>query len=115
VTTAPGVTTPSGSTPTSTTPPRSPGDVRVKVYNASGVQGRAQTMTDTLRGKGYNLQPAATLDKQRQGTVIQCRSGFVREGQVMAFLHVPGATVEGFPSDPPEGSDQADCIVVLGT
>jgi phage-related protein len=71
-------------------------------------------MTDTLRGKGYNMQDPATLDKQRQGNVIQCRSGFEREGQVMAFLHVQ-ATVEGFPSDPPAGSDQADCIVVLGT
>jgi hypothetical protein len=115
VTTVAGATSPSDGTTTSTTPPRAPAEVRVKVYNASGVQGRAQTMTDTLRGKGYNMQDPETLDKQRQGTVIQCRTGFKREGQVLSYLHVPGSTVEGFPASPPNGADQADCLVVLGT
>ena len=26
-----------------------------------------------------------------------------------------GATSEGFPSSPPEGADNANCIVILGT
>jgi hypothetical protein len=115
VTTTAGTTNPSAGGPTTTeAPPRVPADVRVKVYNASGVQGRAQTMTDTLRSKGYNMQAPATLDKQRQGTVIECRTGFERDGNVLAFLHVTGK-VEGFPSDPPEGADQADCLIILGT
>ena len=28
---------------------------------------------------------------------------------------IPGSTIEGFPSSPPEGADNANCIVILGT
>ena len=116
-TTVPGASSPSAGGPTTTAlPAHQPGEVRVKVYNASGVQGRAQTLTDTLHGKGYNTQSPDTLATQRQGTVIQCRSGFTQDGDLLAYLYVPAVTkVEAFPSDPPEGSDQADCLVVLGT
>ena len=105
VTTAPGATT---------VPPRQNGDVRVKVYNASGVQGRAQTLTDTLRADGYNMQEPATLDDQRQGTVVECVAGFEREGALLSLYGVAGSTVADYPSDPPEGASDADCIVVIG-
>lgn len=106
VTTAPGATT---------VPLRQNRDVRVKVYNASGVQGRAQTLTDTLRADGYNMQEPATLDGEHQGTVVQCVAGFENEGASLSLNGVPGSTTAAFPADPPEGASDADCIVVIGT
>ena len=107
------VTTAAGAT---TTPVRPAAQVRVKVYNASGVQGRAQTLTDKLRTAGYDMQDPANLGKQRQGTVVECVSAFQREGTVLALYGVGnGATVASYPSDPPAGASDADCIVVIGT
>jgi LytR cell envelope-related transcriptional attenuator len=94
---------------------RSNNEVRVKVYNASGVQGRAQTLTDQLRANGYNMQAPANLDKQREGTVVECMSGFEREGGVLALYGVGnGAKVVAYPSSPPAGASDADCLVVIG-
>jgi hypothetical protein len=106
------VTTVAGAT---TVPPRENKDVRVKVYNASGVQGRAQTLTDTLRADGYNMKEPETLDDQRQGTVVECVAGFEVEGKLLSLYGVAGSTTAPYPSDPPEGASDADCIVVIGT
>jgi LytR cell envelope-related transcriptional attenuator len=115
VTTTPVTTEGTGGTAT-TTPLRDNKDVRVKVYNASGVSGRAKTLTDSLRTKNYNMQEPANLDGKRQGTVVECVAGFDREGQVLALYAVGnGATTQAYPSDPPEGASDADCIVVIGT
>jgi hypothetical protein len=101
---------------TTTAPLRPNNEVRVKVYNASGVQGRAQTLTDQLRANGYNMQAPANLDKQRQGTVVECVAGFEREGAVLALYGVDnGAKAAAYPSDPPEGASDADCLVIIGT
>ena len=116
VTTTPGITTGVTGGPVTTVPVRANPDVRVKVYNASGVSGRARTLTDTLRTKNYSMQEPANLDKQRQGTVVECITGFEREGQVLASDGVGnGATAQAYPSDPPAGASDADCIVVIGT
>jgi LytR cell envelope-related transcriptional attenuator len=106
VTTGPGTTT---------VPLRPAAQVRVKVYNASGVNGRAQTLTDTLQANGYAMQAPATLDDTRQGTVVECVAGFENEGKVLSYVGVPGSTVAAYPSDPPEGASDADCLVVIGT
>jgi len=109
-----GVTVTTG--PSATTVPLRPnGQVRVKVYNASGVQGRAQTLTDTLQRAGYATQEPQTLDDQRQGTVVECRPGFEAEGTLLSYLGVPGSTVAAYPSDPPENASSADCLVIIGT
>jgi len=115
VTTTRGVTTvPAGSA--TTVALRQNNNVRVKVYNASGVSGRAKTLTDALRAKNYNMQQPANVAKQRRGTVVECVSGFEREGQVLALYGVGnGATAQAYPSNPPEGASDADCIVVIGT
>jgi hypothetical protein len=111
-----GTTTPGTSGATTTTPIRPNNEVRVKVYNASGIQGKAQTLTDQLHAKGYNMQSPANLDKQRQGTVVECVSGFAREAQLLAYVGVDaGSTVEKYPDNPPAGASDADCIVVIGT
>ena len=99
-----------GSTTTSAV--RSNSQVRVKVYNASGVQGRAQTLTDQLRANGYNMQTPANLSTKRQGSVVECQTGFEREGSGLgAGLQLKAAP---WPSDPPSGASDADCIVIIG-
>jgi len=93
-----------------------PAEVRVKVYNASGVLGVAQTASDTLKAKGYNVQTPATLGSKRTGTAVQCRPGFEREAAELAAHAVGnGATVEPFPKSPPAGADSADCLVIIGS
>jgi hypothetical protein len=101
---------------TTTAPIRQPNEVRVKVYNASGVLGVAQTTSDTLKAKGYNAQAPATLNSKRTGTAVQCRAGFEREGAELAANAIGnGATEEPFPKNPPAGADGADCLVIIGT
>jgi hypothetical protein len=117
---ATGTTTPGsvngGGTTTTPIKVRPNNEVRVKVYNASGVQGRAQTLTDQLRAKGYNMQAPATLDDERQGTVVECNTGFDAEATALALFGVDnGSTVQPYPSDPPEGASEADCLVIIGT
>jgi hypothetical protein len=91
-------------------------EVRVKVYNASVVQGRAQILTDQLKSAGYNMQTPANLSTQRAGTVVECVDGFKREGTLLALYGVPnGAQVQPYPSSPPEGASDADCLVIIGT
>jgi hypothetical protein len=107
--------TPTTGPTATTTALRGNNEVRVKVYNASGVQGVAQTLTDNLRAKGYNMQAPATADKQRQGTVVECVAGFEKEGSVLALYGVDnGAKTAAYPSDPPAGASDADCIVLIG-
>ena len=90
--------------------------VRVKVYNASGVQGRAQILTDQLKSTGYNMQTPANLSRERAGTVVECLKGFDREGALLALYGVPnGAQVQPYPSNPPAGASEADCLVIIGT
>jgi LytR cell envelope-related transcriptional attenuator len=101
--------------PTTTGPARTPANVRVKVYNASGVLGVAQTMTDNLRAQGYNLQTPDTLAKKTAGQSVECRPGFEREATALAGVIGNGAAVQPFPSNEPTGADSADCLVVIGT
>jgi LytR cell envelope-related transcriptional attenuator len=101
--------------PSTTAPVRAAKDVKVKVYNASGVQGKAQTLTDQLRADGYNMQDPANLDKQRPGTVVECVAGFEREAQLLHVFGVPNSTVAAYPSNPPDGASDADCIVIIGS
>ncbi len=95
--------------------PHDPSDVTVKVYNASDVQGAAQQISDKLKGSGFVTEDVANLNTTREGSVVQCRPGFETDGKVIAFSAVGnGATDEPFPDDPPDGADNADCIVILG-
>jgi hypothetical protein len=113
-TTAPVSTVP-GSTSTTSPTGRPLGQVRVKVYNASGITGQAQAQSDQLKAKGWNTLPVANLSKKRSGTTVECRSGFDKEGKWIAYAGVPGAKVQSFPSNPPDGSSDADCLVIIGT
>ncbi len=102
-------------TPTTAVKVRNPSNVKVKVYNASDTSGVAQAMTDRLKAAGYNTLPPANLPKTRTGYVVTCRSGFENEGKLLAIYQVKNnATYEAFPNNPPEGSGDADCLVILG-
>jgi hypothetical protein len=117
IATIPGVAPATGLGSVTTTVPLKPNaQVRVKVYNASGVQGTAQTMSDKLKALGYNMQTPANLKVQHTGTVVQCLEGFKREGTLLAGYGVAnGATLQPYPKDPPAGASEADCIVVIGS
>jgi hypothetical protein len=107
VTTGPGVTT---------VPMRTNANVRVKVYNATGVSGKAQALTDTLKADGYNTQEPTSLEDRPQGIVVECVAGFEREAGVLSLYGVgPPSTVADYPSDPPEGASDADCLVIIGS
>jgi hypothetical protein len=115
VTTSGGTGAGTGATST-TTGYRPNNQVKVKVYNASGVQGRAQITTDSLKALGYNTQTPANLSSKRAGTVVECMKGFETEGTLLALYGVgKGATVQPYPSSPPAGASEADCLVILGT
>jgi hypothetical protein len=106
-----------GAGPASTTRARRPNNqVKVKVYNASGAKGRAQILTNHLKALGYNTQTPANLSPQRKGTVVECEKGFETEGTLLALYGVgSGATTQPYPSNPPAGASQANCLVILGT
>jgi hypothetical protein len=111
------------STPTSTTLPgqlppahQNPSDVTVKVYNASDVQNAAQQLTEKLKSFNYTMLEPANLSETQKGTVVQCHEGFEGDGVVIAAYGVGNnATATAFPPNPPGGSEDADCIVILGT
>ena len=93
---------------------RQPSDVRVKVYNASGVDKQATVMTDKLKALGWATQEPDTLSPARDGTGVQCVQGFESEADALATAVGQGAVVEPYPATPPAGADQADCLVILG-
>jgi LytR cell envelope-related transcriptional attenuator len=106
-------------TSTTATPSSAPhanrSQVAVKVYNASGVQNAGQAISDKLKGFGYNTLEAANYGSTRKGTVVQCKPGFEGDGVVIATYGIGNAATGPFPSSPPSGAGDADCIVILGT
>ena len=92
-----------------------PGEVTLKVYNASDIQGAGQQLSDKLKTFGYKMEAPANLNTTQKGTVVQCRAGYEGDAAVISGFGIPGSTTEGFPSTPPEGADNANCIVILGT
>jgi hypothetical protein len=84
-----------------TTTVHKPSQVRVKVYNASDIQGQAP-------------QSPANLTPVRTGKFVECRSTFEKDAASLATAVGTGTTVVAFPSSPPAGSSDADCLVILG-
>jgi len=96
--------------------PHAPAQVTVKTYNASDVQNAGRTVTDKLKGLGYNTLEPANYGSTRKGTAVQCRPGYEGDANALAVYGVAnGAVVEPFPSEPPPGSESANCIVIVGT
>jgi hypothetical protein len=122
------VVAPTSSTTTTTTPPviasttttaplapaRPPQLVRVDVLNGSGVPRAATMKADALRLAGYRIANTGNTAPQ-MGTVVECKAGFASEALALARTVGPGTLVQGFPAVPPDGSANADCVVLLGT
>jgi LytR cell envelope-related transcriptional attenuator len=88
-------------------------EVRVAVFNGSGAAGAAMNMTNKLRMLGYQLSPPADTTS-RTGTVAACKQGYDREAAQLQGDVGAGATVEPFPASPPPGTENVNCIVLLG-
>jgi hypothetical protein len=115
-TTTPGNTTGSsqpGTTKAGGNAAKPRGEVRVVVYNAGSVSGAAATMTNNLRTLGYQLAPAANTTP-RTGKVVSCKQGFDKEGAQLQGDVGAGTTIEPFPDPGPPGSENVNCIVLLG-
>jgi hypothetical protein len=116
----PAPTTAAGSTATSqpgTTAPaavRPRQEVRVVVYNAGAASGAANNMTNQLRGLGYQLAQASNT-AARTGRAVACKQGFDKEAAQLQADVGQGATVEPFPAQPPPGSENVNCIVLVGS
>jgi hypothetical protein len=93
---------------------RSPEDVRVLVLNASGIANAAGTKANELRGLGYAIAGTGNSE-QRTGSGVACISGFEKEADALAQTLGAGYSVETYPEPPPEGAENADCIVILGS
>ena len=119
VTTAPtGETGTDGSSTTTTTaatPAKPPAEVAVLVLNGSGRAGAAATQTNSLKAEGYQtLDAVGRPAPSGQHRVLQAR--------LRSRVHddrrdlVGGApTVEPVPDPPPTGSENASCVVILGS
>jgi hypothetical protein len=99
--------------PTTTEDQRPPSEVRVLVLNAGQATGAAQTKANALRTAGYNTLPASNTTA-RTGVAVQCRPEFDAEANALALAVQEDAVKEPFPPQPPEGSENADCLVLLG-
>jgi hypothetical protein len=114
-TTTPGVTGTSVPGTTQAGPEVRPrGEVRVIVYNAGQASGAAGNMTNKLRGLGYQIAPASNATP-RTGTVVACRESFEKEAAQLQGDVGAGTTVEPFPNPGPAGSENVNCIVLLGS
>lgn len=97
---------------------RSNDQVVVQVLNGSGVQGAATQRSNDLKAKGYQVLPAGNAPATRDGTAVQCVSGYEKEAEALVAtlneLGVP-ATVEAVANPLPAGFDaSANCYVLLG-
>lgn len=107
---AAGVTTTTAGAMPATVPPA---QIRVRVYNASAPPGAAATKTDELRAAGYQTLSAADTDP-RENTVAYCAPDFAADAEPLAAAVGGGAIVDNALDPLPAGSEEADCIVILG-
>jgi hypothetical protein len=112
-------TTTQGSTSSSHPGATAPGaakpraEVRVLVLNAGATSGAAGDMTNKLRVLGYQLAPPSNT-AARTGTAVACKQGFDQEGTQLQGDVGAGATAEPFPAQAPTGSENVNCIVLVG-
>ena len=92
---------------------RPPQEVRVFVLNGSGVTMAAATKANELRGLGYAIAGTGSAPIQT-GVTVACREGFDKEAGALSGALRSSTQVISFPSTPPAGSENADCIVTLG-
>jgi len=101
---------------TSPTPPVRPvGDVRVMVFNASGIAGSATRVGAAIKSQGWDLKAPGADRKTQDATVIMYRTGYDNEARALAVVLGLDANVAA-PLDPAVvKADAADLVVVVGT
>lgn len=107
------ITTTTSSSTTTLPPGRPPTQVHVAVLNGSGAARAAATKGAALAAAGYQI--VGTFNSTvRQGSIVECKSGFDAEAARLATTVGGGATVQLFQVPAPPGTQAADCIVILG-
>lgn len=99
---------------TAAAPVKPPAEVAVLVLNGSGRAGAATTQSNSLKGEGYQTLTAADAS-ERQGNIVYFKPGYDRECTTVANLVGGNAKTEPIPSPAPTGSENASCVVILGT
>jgi len=89
------------------------GEVRVLVFNAGAAAGAAANMTNKLRTLGYQLAPPSNTNPRR-GTAVQCKQGFDKEATQLQGDVGAGTTVEPFANPALPGTENVNCVVLLG-
>ena len=114
-TSAPATTT---STTTSTVPQPVPAaQVRVKVFNGSGVAGAAGRLTARITESGYASLTPANAPRSYSSSVIYYASSeySANARQLLDDVDLASATIAGLLPDPsPVDAGQADLIVIIG-
>jgi hypothetical protein len=113
-TTAPAAGSSSTTSTTQASPARPPAEVNVLVLNGSGRAGAATAQKNSLQSQGYQTETPADADR-REGNVVYFKPGYDRECTTVAGLVGGAPTVEPMPDPPPTGSENANCVVILGT
>ena len=88
-------------------------EVRVLVFNAGAASGAAGNMTNKLRSLGYQLAPPANTDA-RKGTAVQCTQGLDKEAAQLQGDVGAGTTIEPFANPPLPGTENVNCVVLVG-
>jgi hypothetical protein len=96
---------------------RPPGQVSIIVLNGGAATGKAGSMSDALKLKGYTNQgiPTDWSGHTQTGNSAYCRAGLDREGAALtvAMGGKPNLIVP-FGSKGPPNSGNRDCVVVVG-
>lgn len=108
-----GVTTSTPSTTAKGTGARARGEVRAIVFNAGAASGAAAIMTNKLRTLGYQLAPPSNTNP-RKGMAVQCKQGYDKEATQLQGDVGQGTTVEPFANPALPGTDNVNCVVLLG-
>lgn len=111
--------TPSDSTATTVpttaaAPVKSPAQVAVLVLNGSGRAGAATAQSNSLKGEGYQTLTPADATK-RTGNIVYFKPGYDRECALVANSVGGNAKAVAIPTPPPTGSENASCVVILGS
>jgi hypothetical protein len=102
-------------TTTTSSGARSPQEVAVAVFNASGVSQAASTKSNDLRGLGYVIVKVGNAAAVQTGTTIACRVGYEAEAaQLQALPTFAGSTIATFPEPAPAETELANCIINVG-
>jgi hypothetical protein len=99
---------------TAAAPVKPPAQVAVLVLNGSGRVGAATAESNSLKGSGYQTLTPADATK-RTGNIVYFKPGYDRECALVANSVGGNAKTEAIPTPPPTGSENASCVVIIGT